>query len=204
VARAERRFPGQGAALVDAWRRRQFEYQWLRAVGGRYQDFWRATEDALVFAAKSHNLALGADQRADLMAGFVELPAWPDAIPSLRKLRAAGLRLAFLSNFTERMLRANIAHAGLDGLFEHVLSTDARKTYKPDPRAYELGAKAFGLPASEVLFVAFAGWDAAGAKWYGYPTFWANRAKAPPEELGAVPDAVGAGLADLVNFVLRS
>ena len=34
---------------------------------------------------------------------------------------------------------------------------------------------AFGLPREEILFVAFAGWDVAGARWFGgsaYPTFW--------------------------------
>jgi 2-haloacid dehalogenase len=33
--RAERLFPGRGAALVDAWRTRQFEYQWLHALSAR-------------------------------------------------------------------------------------------------------------------------------------------------------------------------
>jgi 2-haloacid dehalogenase len=30
---------------------------------------------------------------------------------------------------------------------------------------------AFTLKREEILFAAFAGWDAAGAKWFGYPTF---------------------------------
>jgi len=49
---------------------------------------------------------------------------------------------------------------------------------------------------------AFAGWDAAGAKWFGYPTFWVNRLGAPVEELGVTPDGIGSGLGDLVKFVL--
>ena len=49
---------------------------------------------------------------------------------------------------------------------------------------------------------AFAGWDVAGAKWFGYPTFWVNRSNAAVEQLGVVPDGVGSGMADLVKFVL--
>ena len=49
-ALAERLFPGRGAELSNAWRTRQFEYQWLRALSGRYADFRQATEGALVFA----------------------------------------------------------------------------------------------------------------------------------------------------------
>jgi 2-haloacid dehalogenase len=39
------------------------------------------------------------------------------------------------------------------------------------------------LRKSEILFVASTGWDAAGARWYGYPTYWVNRLNAPMEEL---------------------
>jgi 2-haloacid dehalogenase len=35
-----------------------------------------------------------------------------------------------------------------------------------------------------------------------YPTFWVNRMNAPVEELGATPDGIGSGMADLVKFVL--
>ena len=63
-------------------------------------------------------------------------------------------------------------------------------------------APAFGLKKEEIAFAAFAGWDAAGAKWFGYPTFWVNRLNLPVEELGVAPDGVGSGLDDLVRFVL--
>jgi 2-haloacid dehalogenase len=81
------------------------------------------------------------------------------------------------------------------------VSTDLARTYKPDPRAYQLGVDALGLPREQILFAAFAGWDAAGARRFGYPTFWVNRLQAPPEELGAPPDGVGASLDGLVAFV---
>jgi 2-haloacid dehalogenase len=42
AALAETVFPGRGAALNDLWRTRQFEYQWLRALSGRYADFSRS------------------------------------------------------------------------------------------------------------------------------------------------------------------
>jgi hypothetical protein len=32
---AETLFPGKGSELSNAWRTRQFEYQWLRAIAGR-------------------------------------------------------------------------------------------------------------------------------------------------------------------------
>ena len=76
--------------------------------------------------------------------------------------------------FKEKLkeLTANIKNAGVDGIVEHVISTDQARTYKPDPRAYQLGIETFGRKREQILFVPFAGWDAAGAKSFGYPTFW--------------------------------
>lgn len=199
---ADTLFPGKGVDLGNAWRTRQFEYQWLRALGGQYVDFWQATEDALVFAAGGAQLDLTADKRDQLMQAYLRLNAWPDTLSALKTLRESGIRLVFLSNMTRSMLETNIRHAGLDGLFEQALSTDQIRSYKPDPRAYEIGVKSLGLKREQIVFAAFAGWDVAGAKWYGYPCFWVNRLKAAPETLGATADATGTGLDELVRFVL--
>jgi 2-haloacid dehalogenase len=200
-ARVEEMFPGKGAELSASWRTRQFEYTWLRTLGGRYADFWHVTEEALIFAARSLKIELSPEQRDRLMQTYLELKAWPDVPSALRQLRDAGLRMAFLSNFTAPMLDAAIRNSGLEGLFEDHLSTDRVRAFKPDARAYQMGLDAFGVRKEEIVFAAFAGWDAAGAKWFGYPTFWVNRANAPVEELGVAPDGIGSGLRDLVNFV---
>lgn len=201
VARAEALFPGRGVELGNAWRARQFEYSWLRTLGGQYADFWRVTEDALTFAAKALKLEMSADQRDQLMQTYLALRAWPDVAPALRQLKDAGIRLAFLSNFTAAMLDAAVRNSGLEGLLEGHLSTDKVRAFKPDPRAYQMGLDAFAAKKEEIVFAAFAGWDVAGAKWFGYPTFWVNRLNAPVEQLGVLPDASGPGLADLVRFV---
>ena len=200
-ALAEELFPGNGAALMNAWRTRQFEYTWLRTLAGNYLDFWHVTSDALLVATKLLKLDTGAGQRDRLMQQFLELKAWPDALPALTQLKASGLKLAFLANPTVAMLDRWVANSGLEGLFEPHLSTDRVRAFKPDPRAYRMGTEAFGLPPSSIVFAAFGGWDAAGAKAFGYPTFWVNRAAAPAEELGFAADGSGSTLADLAAFV---
>ncbi|MFO0893226.1 MAG: haloacid dehalogenase type II, partial [Isosphaeraceae bacterium] len=202
-ALAETLFPGRGAELSNVWRTRQFEYQWLRALAGRYVDFSRATEEALAFAAAALKLDLTAEKRERLMGSYLELKAWPDAERVLRSLKRAGLRLAFLSNATPEILEAGIRNSGLGGVFDQVLSTDRLRTFKPDPRAYQMAIDAFGVGRDEIAFVAFAGWDAAGAKWFGYRTYWANRLGSPPEELGVRPDAEARDLGGLIAFVGR-
>jgi 2-haloacid dehalogenase len=194
-------FPGRGDELGQAWRARQFEYQWLRALSGRYVDFRRTTEDALVFAAGALGLELSREHRTRLMGSYLGLKAWPDVEPTLKGLKREGFRLALLSNATPEILRAGVENSGLRDAFDHLLSTDRLKTYKPDPRAYQMGVDAFAQDRSEIAFVAFAGWDAAGAKWFGYTTYWANRMASPEECLGVTPDATGRDLTGLAAFL---
>ena len=142
-AKVEEMFPGKGAELGNAWRTRQFEYTWLRTMSGRYADFWHVTEEALIFAAKLMKLELSGAQRDQLMQSYLGLKAWPDVAPGLKKMRDAGIRMAFLSNFTAEMLEAAVRNSGLQGMFEDHLSTDRVRAYKPDPRAYQMGVDAF-------------------------------------------------------------
>jgi len=201
AAMTEQLFPGHGAALTGLWRTKIFEYTWLRTSMQRYRDFIGVIEDALVAAARSMSLELTPQKREMLVEGYHQMKAWPDVAPALQKLKAANLRLAYLNNFTPKMLTVNTTNAGLDGFFEHKLSTDAVQVYKPHPRAYQMGLDAFGLQREEILFVAFGGWDAVGAKTFGYPTFWMNRLRVSGEELGAVPDGEGNGMDDLLKFL---
>ena len=201
---AENLFPGKGPDLMNAWGLRQFEYSWLRNSMGRYADFWTITSQALHFAARLTKLDLSKEKHDQLMNGFLEMKAYPDVQPALQTLSDAGLRLGFLSNLTETMMEANIKSAGLQGRFELLLSTDRVQAYKPDPRAYQMGIDAFGLPKEQILFAAFRGWDAAGAKSFGYDTYWANRLNLPVEELDVLPDSEGAGMKELVSLATGS
>lgn len=200
-ALVEELFPGKGTSLANQWRTRQFEYTWLRTITGRYADFWRVTEDALRFAAKAASIQLTPAQEGKLMDGYLQLKLWPDVEPVLRTLKEAALKLGFLSNFTPKMLEAATTTAGLGATLDFALSTDAARTYKPDPKGYQLAVDHLGLKREEILFVAFAGWDAAGAKLFGYPTCWVNRLKLPAEELGTTPDATDSTLGVVTRFL---
>ena len=197
-------YPEKGVELSNLWRTRQFEYTWLRTLSHRYSDFRQVTDDALVFAGKALKLELSPQKHARLMETYFRLRCWADVPAALSSLKKAGIRTALLSNLTSGMLEAGIRNSQLDGMFDHVLSTDRVRVYKPDPHAYQMGVEAFGLNPEQILFGAFAGWDAAGAKSFGYPTFWVNRQNQPAEQLGVAADASGSTLQDLVAFVMSN
>jgi 2-haloacid dehalogenase len=200
-ARADALFPGQGEALSQLWRTKQLEYTWLRAMSDRYVDFWRITEDALRYASRRLALSLSEAARDELMDQYLQLSTFPEVGAVLRSLKGAGHGLAILSNGSPAMLAALTRHAGLGDLFDHLLSVDAVKTYKTDFRAYRLATHAFNLSPREILYVSANGWDVSAGAWFGFRTFWVNRAGLPREELGVTPEAEGTSLADLPALV---
>jgi 2-haloacid dehalogenase len=212
IAAAEQLFPGHGDALSQLWRQKQIEYTQLRTLAARtdapgehYRPFWDITLDALRFAAKRLQLTLGRVAEKRLMDEYACLSAFPDAVPVLRALReptaAPRVGLAILSNGNPQMLDIALKSAGMGALFDHVLSVDAVRAYKPSPAAYALGPAAFGVSAREIVFVSSNGWDVAGATWFGFTTFWLNRQNLPVEELGVTPHGTGDGMNDLPGFL---
>ena len=195
--------PNHADQLREAFFDKVFAYTWLRTAAGRYEEFSRIMDDALLYAAASLKLELSPKARGRVVDVFFALPLWPDAKSVLERLRGRGLRLAFLSNMSEAMLRSNMRLNGIEHLFDHVLSTDRAQVFKPHPAAYRLGPEAFGLPKEKIAFAASAAWDAAGASWFGFPTVWVNRLGAPGEVLDVTPTATGADLRALLRVVAR-
>jgi 2-haloacid dehalogenase len=198
---AEQLFPGRGMELSNEWRTRQFEYTWLRNSMHQYTDFWHVTQDALNYAANQNKLKLEPEQSKQLMSAYLQLKLWPDVAAVLETLQNRGLRLALLSNMTTAMMQACVKGSNLEVLFEFQLSTDRVKAFKPDSAAYSMATEAFHLGKHQIAFVAFGGWDVAGAKAFGYPTYWVNRLDVPPEELGLSADGTGHDLSSLLSFI---
>ncbi len=193
---------GHGKAFVEVFKARLFQYQWLRALGGRYADFLQVAADALAYTGGHFGRAPTTAQQLQLRRTLSNLRAWPDVQAALTQLRGMNLRVAILSNMSPSMLRAGVDASGLTPLVDHIFSTDQRQTYKPDPRAYSIATEETGLTAEQILFVGFAGWDMAGATWFGFQTYWVNRLGAAPEHIGARIDGQSRGLDGLVQYAI--
>ena len=186
VIEAGRAITTDPAMLSATWRQKQLEYTWLRALMGRYVDFWAVTESALRYAIRRLGLTATEPQIAALMSAYLSLACFPEVAGALE--RGADRPRAILSNGSPKMLEAAVASSGLARHLDHVISVDAVRTYKPRPEVYALGPERLGIPAAELLFVSSNAWDVAGAKAFGYRVAWCNRIGAPAEELGLTPD----------------
>lgn len=188
--------------LSELWRSKQLQYTWLRAVMDEHVDFWQVTGDALDYAMAS--LAVRDDSlRGRLMRLYLELDAYPEVEETLSRLKAAGLRLAILSNGTPEMLAAAAKNAGIAGLLERILSVEEVGVYKPHPKVYALAAERLALDPEEICFLSSNAWDAHAAKAFGYRVLWCNRFAQAPERIPEAPDGEIATLAALPEIVAR-
>src|SRR5215472_10874826 len=197
----EQLFPGHGTALSNAWRLKQLQYSWLRSLMDRYADFWKVTEDGLVFAANSLNLKLDPAKRKQLLEAYLSLKTFPDVLAGLKELSAAGYKLAILSNGAPRMVQEVTKNAKIEQFLAHIISVDELKIYKPNPRVYQLASKRLGTAPEATGFVSSNSWDIAGAASFGLTTFWINRGNQPVDELGFPAHRMVTKLSDLLPLL---
>lgn len=115
---------------------------------------WQVTGDALDFALTTLNIA-DAGLRDRLMHLYLGLAAYPEVPETLQRLKAGGMKLAILSNGTPKMLASAVRNAGLDNLFDAVLSVEEVGVYKPHPSVYQLAADRLRLPPGENMLSIF-------------------------------------------------
>jgi 2-haloacid dehalogenase len=200
VERCEAFWPGRGAALSQLWRAKQLEWTWQRSLMRRYVPFSQVTREALGYACEALGLACDDARVAALMQEYLRLATYPEVPDALARLRA-GRKLAILTNGSPDMIDPLVAHHGLR--FDAVLSVDEIGIFKPAPEVYEIAVRRLGVAAADVGFVSSNGWDALGAKSFGFRVWWINRAAAPLERLDFAPDGQLRGLGELPDALAR-
>lgn len=185
---AMRAFGESAGAIVNLWRTKQLEYSWLRTMISAYVDFDQVSRDALTFAVAAHGISIDDANRQRLLDSWFRPLPFPDVAGALSTLQRIGLPLAILSNGSPAMLQLALEHSGLRDSFDHVLSADTVRHFKPDPAVYRIIQDRLGIAAGETLFVSSNGFDVVGAKAYGFKVCRINRDKRPLDELGLRPD----------------
>jgi len=176
AAATERAYPGRGGLITQIWRLKQLEYSWLRALMGRYEDFWTVTAQSLDYTLACLGLPRDAAAFDGIMDAYRHLELYPDASAVLSGL--SRYKRAILSNGSPEMLEALVANSGIAPLLDATISVDTGKTYKPAAAVYDLIRATLGVALSDVLFVSSNGWDVCGAKNAGLTVAWIERVDA--------------------------
>ncbi|MFB5662399.1 haloacid dehalogenase type II [Alteribacillus sp. HJP-4] len=187
-ATCEKWFPGKGESISQLWREKQIEYTFLRQMMGRYQPFDFVTEESLCYAAEANGENASPEAVTDLLRAYRQLSLFNESADVLKSLKDKNKQLLVLSNGTEEMLLPLLEQAGINTLFDAILSVDQVKQYKTSPAAYSLILEKTGLQREEIMFLSSNGWDITGAKSFGFQSTWINRKGMPQEKLGFKPD----------------
>ena len=196
----ERVFGDRGVRV--AWFGQLLQSAMVATITGRYTDFGSVGRAALEMTATRLGVELSDQDREAIVGGMTRLPAHPEVPGALRRLGEGGLRLAALTNSTERVARAQLEHAGVIDRFEAVLSADAVRRLKPAPEPYRMAADRLGTDVGEVLLVAAHAWDVAGALAAGCRAAFVARPGKVLDPLADRPELVVADLDELAGRLL--
>ncbi len=190
---------GQPAGLLEAWYARTLRDGMALSATGDYVAFGDVAESALRSVT---NYTIGDEQVAQVMAGFGELPAFPDALPALNRLTGSGLRVACLTNGSASLTSAFVERTGLGAAVERVISVGEVYRWKPAGVVYLYAASVMGVSADRMALVAAHDWDCHGAKRAGLTTGWVSRKSGGFGALFAPPDVVGEDLTEVAAKLL--
>jgi 2-haloacid dehalogenase len=166
--------------LSQTWRAKHLEYTWIHGTTSQRVSFWTLAERSLDYAAALHG-PLTSETRAHLLAAYRKMATFPEVPGLLQRLKREGKPLAILSNGDPDMLADAVSSAGLNGVFDAVISVVDAATFKPATAVYQLAVDRLKTPANAIGFVSSNRWDVAGATAFGFETYWLNRANMPDE-----------------------
>lgn len=190
------------AAALGEWFARLLHASLVATLTDTYEDFGALGRRALDALAVRQSVELSDEQREGILGTMRRLPPHPEVPDALARLRSAGFPLAALTNSSGPLAGEQLEHAGLIGLFDHVLSVDEVRRFKPAPEPYRMAAARLGVAPAEMRMVAAHDWDVWGAMQVGCSAAYVARSAAP-FLLGEPPEIVGPDLARVVDAIVR-
>lgn len=166
--------PGPGRELRARWEEIQFEL-----VRGPYRSYYDILVDSLRTWVGERGYRWNEKDGEALERAMQSWQPFPDTVPALLRAKAAGLRLAIVSNTDRHIIEQTLRQLAPVEFDEVVVAEDVR-AYKPDKAPFDRVLQVLDAAPTEVLHVAFGfKYDIAAAQRKGMPTAWVNRHRQP-------------------------
>ena len=186
-------------SFANYWRTTQLEYTWLRSLMKRHKNFWKITEDSLDKSMNAFNI--DKSMRNELLDLYKTLNTFPGVKDVLNKLKEKNYKLAILSNGTPSLLNELVKSNNLDSIFDDIFSIEEVKTYKPDPKVYNIPIKKYQIQKNEVAYLSANTWDVSAGGNYGFNPVWINRNNSIFDNLDYVPKYQVKHLGGLLDII---
>jgi 2-haloacid dehalogenase len=170
-----------GRELRERWEAIQFE-----VIQGGYRRYADVLAESLRLLADERGWTYGDEDGKALARSMRSWQPFPDTLPALRRAHDSVLRLIIVSNTDRDILEHSLRH--IEGPIDDVVTAEDVRSYKPALPHFERALEVAGVPAEQILHVAFGfKYDIGPAQQLGFRSAWVNRrAEARPGP--AVPD----------------
>jgi 2-haloalkanoic acid dehalogenase type II len=168
------RSPRPGRDLRDRWEAIQFDL-----LQGDYLPYREVLAQSLRAWMDERGYPWRDEEGEALLRSMCSWQPFPDTRLALLRARESGLQLAIISNTDRDIIEHTLRHIGVP--FDAVITAQDAGAYKPDDAVFEHALAQLGLPAEEILHVAFGfKYDIGPAARQGMRTAWVNRHAEPP------------------------
>jgi 2-haloacid dehalogenase len=188
--------------VLREWFNQLVMYSMALTLSEHYVDFFTLGSGVLRMLADSYQVDITDQDVGRITAGMRTMRAHSDALGALTRLRDNGFRMVTLTNSPHLPGSPTpLQSAGLGGLFEHQLSVDSCRAFKPAPAVYRHVCDELGVMPADCLMVAAHVWDLLGARNVGFGSALITRGANPPLRVAGLPqpDLVVGNLHELAD-----
>jgi 2-haloacid dehalogenase len=190
------------AAARKEWFAQTLQLAMAAVLTNSYEDFGVQSDTGLEMTARHYKVSMLGEEKNLILGTLRKLRAFPDVAQNLQRLRESGLKLSVLTNSTLPAAESQLNFAGLRDHFEHVISSDEIRCFKPAPEVYQLAADRLGVEPAQIRLVSAHDWDVSGALRAGCAAAFLARPGQIMNPFGPQPDIRGADLGEVIEKVL--
>lgn len=158
------------AAFIAVYDRYEHELEQQKP----HRSFSQVTALALELAMKEFGLPFDTADADLLTSSIGRMPPFPEVVETFGKLKAAGFRLAIISNTDDAIIAGNVAQLG--GFVDRVITAEQAEAYKPSPQIFQHAWKTLGIGMDDLVHIcASPHLDLAAARELGFRAIWVDR-----------------------------
>ncbi|OBH31019.1 haloacid dehalogenase, type II [Mycobacterium sp. E342] len=174
--------------VLREWFAQLVMYSMSATLADNYVNFSTLAQGVLRMVGDIHHVHVSDDDLHRLKTGLLTMPAHPEVPEGLTRLRDNGFRLVTLTNSPPNPDGPTaLQSSGLADFFEHQLSVDACRAFKPAPAVYRYVCETLGVAPIDCMMVAAHVWDTLGAQNVGFSAALITRPGNPPLPVEGLP-----------------
>lgn len=139
-----------------------------------HRSFSAVTAQSLELAMADFDLPFDPADAGLLTSAIGRMPPFPEVVATLGRLKAAGFKLAIISNTDDAIIAGNVSQLG--GHIDRVITAEQAAAYKPSPKIFKHAWQTLGIEMDDLVHIcASPHLDLVAARNLGFRAIWVDR-----------------------------